>query len=290
MNKCLNCGNPVKNKFCNTSCLNKYYTGKRTYNKEKYEKYTIKKLGVLKEYKVICEICKKEFIVCEREKTHPKKEKYYCSRSCANTRIMSEITIQKIKQALRKDTEYKWKEYHIKICKECNKEFKTIKKKQNFCSRRCARKHNGKVSGEKIKNNKNFSESVSNGRKKAFKNGTLQITGGTTKWFEYKNIKVQGTYELRTCFILDKWKEIGKIKDWQYTNDRIGYIDLNNKKHTYLLDFKVFENDNSFYYIETKGYKKDNDELKWKAVRDKGYKLIVWFNEDIKRNECSLTC
>jgi hypothetical protein len=46
-------------------------------------------------------------------------------------------------------------------------------------------------------------------------------------------------------------------------------------------DFKVFDND-GFEYIETKGRTNDNDELKWAAVRDKGLRLKVLFNNDIK--------
>jgi hypothetical protein len=285
MNNCLSCGKPVKNKFCNTSCLNRYYNKTRIKGTRGYDKIIITKFGELKKFIVICEKCKKEFEIIEREKLYPQRKKYFCSRSCANSRIFTEESNKRRREKLVKETENKWKEPHIKICKKCKKEFKTRNKKQRFCSQICARRNNSEISSNKIRNNKNFAKLVSIGRKNAFKNGILKITGGTTKWFEYKDIKVQGTYELRTCFILDKWKEQGKIKDWEYTNDRIKYIGIDNKEHSYLLDFKVFENDNIFYYIETKGYKKDNDELKWKATRDKGYKLEVWFDDDIKEKE-----
>lgn len=97
--------------------------------------------------------------------------------------------------------------------------------------------------------------------------------------------KVQGSYELRVCKILDNWKKTGKIKDWEYTKDRVEYIGEDDKKHSYLLDFKVFENSGDFYYIETKGRSTFNDILKWKSVKGKGYKLEVWFNKDIEENE-----
>lgn len=42
--------------------------------------------GVKKEFTVICKTCSTHFTVIEREKQHPKKEKYYCSIPCANTR------------------------------------------------------------------------------------------------------------------------------------------------------------------------------------------------------------
>ena len=59
-----------------------------------------KKYGELKHFNVLCNKCNKEFDVEEREKIFPKKEKYYCSRSCANSRIHSEETKQKIKKTL----------------------------------------------------------------------------------------------------------------------------------------------------------------------------------------------
>lgn len=170
----------------------------------------------------------------------------------------------------------------LKICLFCRSEFTTNKKSKKYCSQSCATKARG---GWKIASNKLTKEDWSRINKRSYENGHNYVAGGTTKWFDYKNIRVQGTYELRTCYILDKWKEENKIKNWEYTNDRIEYIGNDNKKHSYLLDFKVFENNEMFYYLETKGYIHDNDELKWKATREKGYKLVVWFDEDITKNE-----
>ena len=59
-----------------------------------------KKLGEIKDFKVVCETCGNEFIVQEREKQFPKKEKYFCSRSCANKRIHSNETKAKIQKGL----------------------------------------------------------------------------------------------------------------------------------------------------------------------------------------------
>jgi len=41
------------------------------------------KFGELKDFGVICEVCKKPFLVTERRNQFPKKEKYFCSRKCA---------------------------------------------------------------------------------------------------------------------------------------------------------------------------------------------------------------
>ena len=64
---------------------------------------------------------------------------------------------------------------------------------------------------------------ISKGALKSYQDGQ-RVGGGFTKWHDYKNIRVQGTFELRTCQILDIWKESNVIKDWEYTNDRIEYI------------------------------------------------------------------
>ena len=45
----------------------------------------INQYGSIRKYEVICENCENLFVVEEREKLFPQREKYYCSRSCANT-------------------------------------------------------------------------------------------------------------------------------------------------------------------------------------------------------------
>ena len=44
-----------------------------------------RKLGKLKDFSVKCYNCQGDMIVNEREKQHPRKSKYYCSSSCANS-------------------------------------------------------------------------------------------------------------------------------------------------------------------------------------------------------------
>lgn len=157
-------------------------------------------------------------------------------------------------------------------CVVCNKEYtqsKSLvkwKNKTKTCSSICRRKIQSS----------NLIDQYKNGKK---------VYGGTTKWLKYKDIKVQGSYEYRACKILDDWKLIGKIKNWEYTNDRFEYVGIDGKKHNYLMDFKVWNNDGSFYYLETKGYEKENDKLKWSVVVQSGYKLEIWFEKDIKQKE-----
>jgi predicted nucleic acid-binding Zn ribbon protein len=58
-------------------------------------------LGVLKDFTVACSTCGKEFIVQEREKQFPKKDKYFCSRSCANKRERPQEVKDKIAKGLK---------------------------------------------------------------------------------------------------------------------------------------------------------------------------------------------
>jgi len=150
MNNCLNCGKETNNsKFCSISCQNK------SQNSEKIDK----RLGLYKEFTVKCFRCGKEFIVTEREKLFPKKEKYFCSRGCANTRCHSDGTKGKIRTSLiqtnisnpkikanvsvktKKTIKNKKAKIQIKlICKNCEKEFivSSSYKDQLFCSRGCS--------------------------------------------------------------------------------------------------------------------------------------------------------
>ena len=61
-------------------------------------------------------------------------------------------------------------------------------------------------------------EKISVGLAKAYEDGTRNLINifSYIKWYDYKDFKVHGTYELRTCYILDKMKELILIKDWEY--------------------------------------------------------------------------
>jgi len=117
MNYCLYCEKPVKNKYCDVSCQNRHQ------NTEKANK----KYGELKPFNVLCNKCGKEFEIEEREKLFPMKEKYYCSRSCANSRDHSEETKKKI---IKKFSElFPKKQY---TCLYCGKDFEEYKPRK-FC-------------------------------------------------------------------------------------------------------------------------------------------------------------
>lgn len=78
-------------------------------------------LGEINVYQVECHECKKPFLVEEREKQHPVKDQYFCSRSCANSiggRAKAE------KHHTDDIAHYRtvaWR-YHEKKCIVCNEE------------------------------------------------------------------------------------------------------------------------------------------------------------------------
>jgi hypothetical protein len=162
-------------------------------------------------------------------------------------------------------------------CITCKSIFSSHKLRK-FCSKSCSTTFLNK-NADYSKRRKAISEGVT----KSYQNGKPNY-GGRTKWLNYNNLKVQGTYELRACKILDKWKSENKIKNWEYTNDRIEYVTIDGRTRNYLLDFKIFT-DYGFYYLEVKGYATENDYLKWKTVKEKGFNLVVWFDDDLKKNE-----
>jgi len=263
---------------------------KNTYDMSKGEKFNETKKRVKKEYTEKKHTEKQKYdndpLICPKcglPKTFEKRNNQFCSRKCANGRgPRSEYTKRKISEKIKSMN------LHIqtieKTCPICKNNFKTRKATQKFCSRKCNTINN--INKIKYSKKSDYTKNkISKTRKKLFTEGILDVTGGNTEWIKYKNIKVQGTYEFRMCHVLDNLKETNKIKDWSYTNDRIQYKNINNEISTYILDFKVTRNDDTYFYIETKGYVRDNDTYKWEACKEKGIELHVFFGNDIKRIE-----
>lgn len=178
----------------------------------------------------------------------------FCCQSCSkrySSIINKDIKNKKISKSLIKPPK-------IKICPICGKEYIGRRK---ACSNECS----NKLKSLSFHNNKLVNHNMSERAKLSYKNGR-EVKGGYTKWYSYNDIKVQGTFELRVCRILDKWIELGKISKWEYTNDRIPYKWKDGTEHSYLLDFKVYNIDGSYYYIEVKGYIMDHDEENGKLL------------------------
>ena len=206
-----------------------------------------------------------------------KESKLFCSHKCSASynnkkRKLSKYTKNKISKSIKNKNIIPWNKGKYKYNIQCIICKKIFHRKGKYCSLKCmgiARK----------------SKSWSILQKELYKTGKQHIGGGRTKWYKYKNIKVQGTYELRVCKILDFWKDSNKIKSWEYTNDRFPYLGFDKKEHTYLIDFKITNLNNTIFYIEVKGYKTDIDELKWDSLKKLGYTLLIWYNDNITIEE-----
>ena len=93
--------------------------------------------------------CGKEFIVIEREKEYPKKAKYFCSRSCANSRPKTEESRKKTSESLKKYAREHGFTKKVtlletdRICEYCGNIFHSEKQHQRFCSVKCMAKNRG---------------------------------------------------------------------------------------------------------------------------------------------------
>lgn len=87
--------------------------------------------GPITNFIVKCYKCHNNFTIRERVKSYPKKEKYFCSRACANTRTHSKETKNQISNTLRH-------ELIVKLCPFCQLLFNRNKPKQQFCSNICS--------------------------------------------------------------------------------------------------------------------------------------------------------
>ncbi len=202
----------------------------------------------------------------------PFHSKRFCSLRCSNSRRQSNETKEKIRSKLK--GRYKSKAI---TCDFCGETFKSRRKKK-YCSKTCASA--GRSRKLKLLPKSHYTQ-INN---KRYSNG-YPPGGGYTKWLNYNKIKVQGSYEFRMCKILDVWKERSYIKDWEYTKDNFKYLSLDGKIRRYLLDFKVTTNNNKILYIETKGRIVENDEYKWRAVRNKGFRLNIVNNNGLCKYE-----
>lgn len=225
----------------------------------------------------ICPKCGKEFD--DYSKWGPKK---FCSRKCANSKVFSEESRKKKSEANKGKSSprkgkflqnSKWIEVEEVECPICRTKIK--RKNAKTCSKSCSNKNRIVTPEYRLSQSELVKEQYKNGRK---------VYGGNNHvpWYEYKNIKVQGTWELKFCTLLDLWKQDSLIIDWEYTNDRFEYIGIDNKKHTYLLDFKIIKNNSEITYIEIKGRLSKVDSLKWDAVRNNGYQLLVLKENNLK--------
>lgn len=110
---------------------------------KKSKEYFNNKYGKIKEFKVNCSYCEKEFIIKEREYKFDINKKYYCSKSCASSsHKLNDNQKQNISNGVKNflksnNPNYICYKDIIKICPICGKEYVS---KYNTCSQSCGAK------------------------------------------------------------------------------------------------------------------------------------------------------
>lgn len=110
-------------------------------------RYRDKQLGEKKSFQVSCVKCQIFFDVIERENKFPSKTEYFCSRKCANSRVISDehklktsVSVNGYFEKTKHERELNNKTY-IKPCANCNVDMRLTyhNYKKKFCSVECRR-------------------------------------------------------------------------------------------------------------------------------------------------------
>lgn len=135
--KCQECGEIFQNKKIKANHVRWKHRDQSTYIKKAKEigkTISDKKFGKLIKESIKCSHDTCDNIVDIEYRPGKKKEKNFCSRSCANSRgKRSEETKLKIANSLKKEP-------YIKECLYCKNKYETIKKHRKFCSNSCSSK------------------------------------------------------------------------------------------------------------------------------------------------------
>ena len=126
-------------RWCNKNLTNGDKGASKCSNKN-VERY-VREFGEIKEFSVFCVGCQKQYSVKEREKRHPERKAYFCSRSCANSRgPRTEDFKEKIRTKLSGRV---ISERFTKSCDLCKKEFQVtlFLSKKRYCSADCSKQH-----------------------------------------------------------------------------------------------------------------------------------------------------
>lgn len=216
-----------------------------------------------KSFDVNCHSCGKEFSITEFNVDKPKKERYFCCRSCSNkfsSNINKEEKNKKISKALNK-----------KIIKKDKKEIKIRVKKIFFCKscgKQIGRKNKSGYCQKCLCNTPEFGRKISKALKGTGKTGGYKEKSGTTYSGWFKGIYCNSSWELAyLIFASDHNMEIERNKTG------FPYI-FEEKKFNFYPDFKIGEE-----YIEIKGYL-NNKEIE--KIKQFPHKLKVISKQEIK--------
>jgi len=214
----------------------------------------------------ICERCGKEFEEDYRSPisiTKNNRIPRFCSRTCANTRTLSEETKLKISNSVKTSEKahlanertkgvrrtYEWKNLHRlprfkRICPVCGKEFETTETRNKiYCSAECWNKTSG----------------------------GLKEGSGRSKSGYYKGEYYGSTYEL--CWAI---YNIDHNISFRRSKIQIPYT-YKGENHIYYPDFELEDGT----IIEIKGYSTELVKVKTEAAKSLGYKIKVLYKDNL---------
>lgn len=98
---------------------------------------------------------------------------------------------------------------------------------------------------------------------KRTRQNTLQgwrIIGGKKHFYRSK-------WEMNYARFLEFRKQSQEIKDWLYEPETFWFEKIKRGTRSYLPDFKIIEHDDSFYFVEVKGYMDQKSKTKLKRMK-----------------------
>ncbi len=205
----------------------------------------------------------------------------FCSQKCAHARTLSKESKEKIRQSLLK-------ERVIKQCNGCQKEFVSLKSRnQKYCSHSCAMTNNSNATGKTWK------------VKDSSKMGGPRPGGGRSKALLYES-PIAGKMKLNKEEI-----EIAKVLDeahlnWKRNLKGFPYITQDGTSRKYYPDFYIIDYD---LYVEYKGWitnkmhhkmqdaQKRNKDLNLKIIygNDKRYRKLGLCLEEVQQDPKKIT-
>jgi hypothetical protein len=256
-NECLNCGKPVKNKYCSVSCQNVHQCKGKSANPERINKMKETNKQKYKIFEVLCYKCGNKFEISEYNVEKPKKEKYFCSKSCANSRIRDDEYKKKISE-INKNSD-KVKNANIKYGKIRRGKFLKIKEIKTpclYCGLDITHKEN-----TTRKYHKECWYKCSGG----IKEGSSR---GKCGW--YKGYRCDSSYELA-------WVIYNLEHNIKFERNRSGFDYMHEgKKKKYYPDF-ILEDGS---YIEVKNYKSEQTDAKLSYFP---HKINILYKWDMKK-------
>lgn len=263
-NKCLNCSKDVKNKYCGVSCQNSHQQKNKKKSKNSIERRTQTNLKKWKEFEVYCHNCNVPFNIKEYNVEKPKKEKYFCCRSCSNVRVWTEERRKKLSETAKKSEKVKRAN---KIIAENNRGFKNVGGTKipltPMVETPCL------YCGEIILHKKSK-------KRKYHHDCWLKCSGGIRegssrgKYGVYKGYKCDSSYELAWVIY-----RLEHNLPFQRNNKGFNYVYRENN-HTYYPDFVLPDNS----YVEIKNFKSELTDTKIKYFP---HKITVLYKDDIKQ-------